>query len=117
MMPVGDGSFYLYLHGDVRKASGTKVGDRVRVEAGFDSKYRNGPQHPVPSWFRSALAGRDASWLGGGIKELSRGRPQLRGSDGPLEPSPHARLNSSRSSALKSRPKWSTRSRTSPVSK
>ena len=49
------GSFYLYLHGDVRKASGTKVGDRVRVEVGFDAKYRNGPQHPVPSWFRSAL--------------------------------------------------------------
>lgn len=28
MMPVGDGGFYLYLHGDVRKASKTKVGDR-----------------------------------------------------------------------------------------
>ncbi len=55
MMPVGDGSFYLYLHGDVRKASGTKVGDRVRVEVGFDSKYRNGPQHAVPSWFKAAL--------------------------------------------------------------
>jgi len=55
MMPVGDGSFYLYLHGDVRKASETKVGDRVRVEVGFDARYRNGPQHPVPSWFRSAL--------------------------------------------------------------
>src|ERR1700674_2556367 len=27
MMPVGDGSYYLYLHGDVRKASGTVVGD------------------------------------------------------------------------------------------
>jgi hypothetical protein len=55
MMPVGDGSFYLYLHGDVRRASGTKVGDRVRVEVGFDASYRNGPQHPVPSWFRAAL--------------------------------------------------------------
>ena len=54
-MPVGDGSFYLYLHGDVRKASGTKVGDRVRVEVGIDSKYRNAPQHPVPSWFKAAL--------------------------------------------------------------
>jgi hypothetical protein len=56
MMPVGDGSFYLYLHGDVRKASGTRVGDRVRVEVGFDARYRNGPQHPMPSWFRSALS-------------------------------------------------------------
>ncbi len=55
MMPAGDGSFYLYLHGDVRRASGTKVGDRVRVEVGFDTRYRNGPQHPVPSWFKAAL--------------------------------------------------------------
>jgi hypothetical protein len=55
MMPVGDGSFYLYLHGDVRKASGTKVGDRVQVEVGFDAKYRNGPSHPMPSWFKAAL--------------------------------------------------------------
>jgi len=57
MMPVGDGSFYLYLHGDVRKASGTAVGDRVRVEIEFDASYRNGPQHPMPTWFRRGLAG------------------------------------------------------------
>jgi hypothetical protein len=56
MMPVGDGSFYLYLHGDVRKASGTAVGDRVRVEIEFDESYRNGPQHPMPRWFKQALA-------------------------------------------------------------
>jgi hypothetical protein len=55
MMPVGDGSFYLYLHGDVRKASDTKVGDRVQLEIGFDARYRNGPQHPVPLWFKAAL--------------------------------------------------------------
>ena len=57
MMPVGDGSFNLYLHGDVRKASGTVVGDRVRVEINFDPSYRNGPQHPMRAWFRQALAG------------------------------------------------------------
>jgi hypothetical protein len=57
MMPVGDGSFYLYLHGDVRKASGTAVGDRVRAEVKFDPSYRNGPEHPMPSWFRQGLAG------------------------------------------------------------
>ena len=57
MMPAGDGSFYLYLHGDVRKATGTAVGDRVRVEIEFDSSYRNGPQHPMPWWFKQALAG------------------------------------------------------------
>jgi len=57
MMPVGDGSFYLYLHGDMRKASGTATGDRVRVEIAFDAAYRNGPQHPMPRWFKQALAG------------------------------------------------------------
>ncbi|HET6402473.1 MAG TPA: YdeI/OmpD-associated family protein [Candidatus Kapabacteria bacterium] len=56
MMPRGDGSFYLYLHGAVRKASGTKVGDRVEMELEFDRDYRNGPLHPMPAWFRSALA-------------------------------------------------------------
>ncbi len=56
MMPVGDGSFYLYLHGDVRKASGAAVGDRVSVELEFDPSYRNGPQHPMPRWFKYALA-------------------------------------------------------------
>ena len=55
MMPVGDGSFYLYLHGDVRKASGTKVGDAVVVEVEFDEEYKSGPAHPMPSWFRAAL--------------------------------------------------------------
>jgi Domain of unknown function (DUF1905)/Bacteriocin-protection, YdeI or OmpD-Associated len=57
MMPVGNGSFYLYLHGEIRKASGAAVGDRVRVEVDFDPGYRNGPQHPMPKWFRQALAG------------------------------------------------------------
>jgi Bacteriocin-protection, YdeI or OmpD-Associated/Domain of unknown function (DUF1905) len=56
MMPVGDGSFFLYLHGDIRKASGTVAGDRVRVEIEFDASYRNGPQHPMPRWFKQALA-------------------------------------------------------------
>lgn len=55
MMPAGDGSFYLYLHGDVRKASGTKVGDRVRVEVGFDEKYKDGPTHPMPTWLKITL--------------------------------------------------------------
>lgn len=55
MMPVGDGSFYLYLHGDVRKASGTKVGDRVRVDVSFDETYENGPIHPIPDWFKRPL--------------------------------------------------------------
>jgi hypothetical protein len=56
MMPAGNGSFYLYLHGDIRRASGTGVGDRVRVDIDFDARYRNGPQHPMPKWFKQALA-------------------------------------------------------------
>ncbi len=55
MMPIGDESFYLYLHGDVRKASGTKVGDHVEIELRFDARYRNGPQHRMPAWFGVAL--------------------------------------------------------------
>ena len=57
MMPVGDGSFYLYLHSNVRKACGAAVGDRVLVQIDFDPNYRNGPQHPMPRWFKLALAG------------------------------------------------------------
>lgn len=54
MMPIGDGSYYLYLHGHVRKSSRTNVGDRVRVEVAFDAEYKAGPQ-PMPAWFRKAL--------------------------------------------------------------
>lgn len=56
MMPIGDGTFYLYLHGDVREASQTKVGDRVEVKVEFDTEYMSGPQHPMPEWFAQALA-------------------------------------------------------------
>ncbi len=56
MMPIGDGSFRLYLHGEVRKASNTRVGDLVRVEVRFDEDYKSGPNHAMPVWFRTALA-------------------------------------------------------------
>lgn len=56
MMPIGDGSFYLYLHEEVRKASGTKVGDRVKAEVSFDEEYRPGPQHKLSSWFKVSLS-------------------------------------------------------------
>jgi hypothetical protein len=55
LMPVGDGSFYLYLHGHVRKASRTQAGDAVTVELEFDEAYQNGPVHSMPSWFCTAL--------------------------------------------------------------
>jgi hypothetical protein len=56
MMPIGNGDFYLYLHGDVRRASDTKVGDRVRVQVQIEPAYRNGQMHPMPSWFRIPLS-------------------------------------------------------------
>jgi hypothetical protein len=65
LMPAGDGSFYLYLHGDMREASASRVGDRVRAEVQLDDQYRNGPLHPVPIWFRRALRAQSraaASW-------------------------------------------------------
>jgi Bacteriocin-protection, YdeI or OmpD-Associated/Domain of unknown function (DUF1905) len=55
MMPTGDGAFYLYLHASVRRASSTKVGDKVRAEVEFDEAYRGGPAR-MPSWFRAPLA-------------------------------------------------------------
>ena len=57
LMPVGDGSFYLYLHGSVRNVSRTRIGDRVTVDLSFDDTYRSGPMHPLPGWFRVALRG------------------------------------------------------------
>lgn len=57
MMPIGDGAFYLYLHGIVRKASKAEVGDKVLMEVRFDPDYRNGPMHPMPKWFSVALSG------------------------------------------------------------
>ncbi len=61
MMPVGNGDFYLYLHGDVRRASNTKVGDTVRVEIEFDAAYRGGPAGPMPAWFRTPLVRNPAA--------------------------------------------------------
>src|SRR4029453_9546986 len=45
LMPTGTGAFYLYLHGDVRRASKTSAGDLVSVVVEFDTAYRNGPMH------------------------------------------------------------------------
>jgi len=55
LMPVGDGSFYLYLNGYVRDLSRTKVGDRVLVEIEVDAAYQAGPVHPMPARFADAL--------------------------------------------------------------
>jgi hypothetical protein len=55
LMPVGEGLFSLYLHGEMRDASQTAVGDTVELELWFDETYVNGPQHPVPEWFQAGL--------------------------------------------------------------
>ncbi|MCA0208192.1 MAG: YdeI/OmpD-associated family protein [Proteobacteria bacterium] len=55
MMPAGDGRFYLYLDGVVRKASGTDVGDTVDVSVLFDPDYRSGPQDDMPPEFAARL--------------------------------------------------------------
>lgn len=48
MMPVGNGSFYLYLDNGVRRPTGTAVGDDVSVFLAFDADYRGGPAHDMP---------------------------------------------------------------------
>ena len=55
MMPTGDGNFYLYLHGDIRKASRTKVSDSVAVDVRVGEAYENGPMHPMQECFRVPL--------------------------------------------------------------
>jgi len=61
MMPVGDGSFYLYLHSDIPGPTNTKVGDKLMVSIEFDSGYKNGPQHEMSEWFGAALAKNSAA--------------------------------------------------------
>jgi hypothetical protein len=78
MMPVGDGSFYIYLHSNVRKASQTKVGDKVKVAMSFDSEYRNGPMQEMPSWFSSALKKNPAARKNWGLLTPSRKKEILR---------------------------------------
>lgn len=55
MMPAGDGGFLLYLHAQVRRASGTGVGDTVEVALAFDAEYVGGPADPMPAWFVAEL--------------------------------------------------------------
>ncbi len=55
MMPLGDGSFYLYLHNDIRKPTCSAVGDKVNVTLSFDEGYKGGPLHEMPDSVRSAM--------------------------------------------------------------
>lgn len=82
MMPIGDGTFYLYLAEIVRKASQTKVGDTVQVRVTFDHAYRNGPMHPMPEWFREALEADPAIHTAWDALPPSRQKEVLRYFDG-----------------------------------
>lgn len=64
MMPAGDGSFYLYLSGEVLKASKTQVGSIVEVKLQFDANYKPGPAHPMPAWFSEALEQNELAMQG-----------------------------------------------------
>jgi hypothetical protein len=55
-MPLRDGSFRLYLNGEVRGETGLAVGDVANLQLQFDEKYIGGPQDPMPSWFRGDLS-------------------------------------------------------------
>ncbi|MGH7655562.1 MAG: YdeI/OmpD-associated family protein [Gemmatimonadaceae bacterium] len=77
MMPMGNGDFYLYLHGSVRAASGTKVGDRVQVEVEFDAAYRGGPAR-MPAWFRAPLTKNAKAMRGWKALTPSRQKEVLR---------------------------------------
>jgi len=62
MMPAGDGSFFLYLDGIVRKQAGADVGSAVTVSVTFDADYRGGPQHEMLPAFSAGLEqNREAS--------------------------------------------------------
>lgn len=78
IMPVGDGSFYLHLHGDVRSASRTKVGDEVEVEIAFDQEYHGGPLHPMPPAFAEELLRNGAAHGGWESLPPSRKKEVLR---------------------------------------
>jgi hypothetical protein len=55
LMPIGDGRFYLYLRGDVRRLGGVEVGMAADIDVGFDESYAGGPAHPMPPGLRQAL--------------------------------------------------------------
>jgi hypothetical protein len=61
MMPVGDGSFYLYLDNRIRKPTQTAVGDEVTVTLGLDTEYKGGPADDMPDDLAAALVENTAA--------------------------------------------------------
>lgn len=78
LMPRGDGSFYLYLHGEMRKTTGVDVGDGVVVELRVDGAYRGGPTHKIPPSFQAALNSHSVAAANWGRLTPSRQKEILR---------------------------------------
>ncbi len=78
LMPVGDGSFRLYLHGSVRKASATQVGDKVEISVTFDGEYRGGPVHAMPVEFARRLRAEPKARESWEVLSPSRQKEMLR---------------------------------------
>jgi hypothetical protein len=78
MMPIGDGSFYLYLHGNIRKAASAQVGDVVSVAVRFDEEYQGGPAHSMPSKFDAELERNQRARHGWDALSPSRQKELLR---------------------------------------
>ena len=64
MMPVGDGSFYLYLDSRIRQGAGVDAGDKATFEVTFDRAYIPGPQHEMPSALADGLAASETAMSG-----------------------------------------------------
>jgi hypothetical protein len=78
LIPLRDGSFRLYLNGEIRRTLGLNVGDVVKLDVQFDYEYRGGPLHPMPSWFDDAMSGNPLAKRGWGRLTPSRQREILR---------------------------------------
>jgi hypothetical protein len=78
LMPAGDGVFFLYLHGLVRKESGSAVGEIVSICMEFDEEYRGGPADPMPAWFGAELQRNRAARRGWNTLTPSRQKEILR---------------------------------------
>lgn len=87
MMPVGDGSFYLYLHNQIRKPTQTALGDEVTVTLRFDTSYKAGPTDSMPEALATALSANAVAATNweklppGRKKEVLRYLGRLRSSD------------------------------------
>lgn len=77
LMPIGDGRYFLYLRGNVRKIAGVEVGDRVSISLQFDDGYKAGPD-AMPPWFGNAIKANSGAKRGWDALAPSRQKEILR---------------------------------------